>query len=347
MSAPWDLAVIGAGPAGTTLARLTAAAGAKVVLLERESLPRYKPCGGGVTPKAWPHLPPEAAGMVRWRVAAADLIYGRRSVAMKTHGVELALVMRDEFDAALAQAAVAAGAALRERTRVTGVEEHDDGTVEVFCAAGPSVRARYAAVAAGALGAPLFPGRPPRFAPAVDVEFVGDGRIAAVTGDFTAVPAGYAWTFPKRDILSVGVASWAARPGGLPAAVDRYIARMGYGRLPVRIRRGHRIPVGGSLAASDLVRGRILRVGDSGGFADPIFGEGISYAIASAVAAAPAVLAGDLSAYARTAEADLLARFRALGGLGRLMYGGMGAWVAALRAFPTLGGAALGWALSR
>ncbi len=339
--------MVGAGPAGTTLARLTAAAGARVLLLEREALPRYKPCGGGVTPKAWPHLPPAAAATVRWRVAAADLIYGGRSVAMKARGAELALVMRDEFDAALAQAAVAAGASLREGVRVTGLEERDDGTVEVFVAGGPSVRARYVAVAAGALGAPLFPGRGPRFAPALDVELIGDGRIAAVTGDFACVPVGYAWTFPKRDILSVGVASWAERPGGLPAAVDGYIARMGYGGLPVRIRRGHRIPVGGSLLASDLVRGRILRVGDSGGFADPIFGEGISYAVASAVAAAPAVLAGDLSAYPRAAEGELLARFRKLAGLRRAFYGGMGAWAAAVGHLPALGGAALGWALSR
>ncbi|HVB10502.1 MAG TPA: NAD(P)/FAD-dependent oxidoreductase [Bacillota bacterium] len=346
MTPSWDLAVIGAGPAGSTLARLVARAGARVILIEREALPRYKPCGGGVTAKAWPNLPPEAAGAIRWRVAAADLHFRGRHADMRSRGPELALVMRDEFDGVLVKAAVSAGATLREGTRVTALQDGADG-VEVGFTDGRGVRARYAALAAGSLGARLFPGRAPRFIPAVEAELVGDGRMAAVSGDFSAAAAGYAWTFPKRDILSVGVASWARRPGGLPAALDGYIAAAGWSALPVRIRRGHPIPVGGSLGADDLVRGRILRIGDAGGFADPIFGEGIHYAVKSGTLAAPAVLAGDLSAYARAAESDLLARFRALAGLRHVLYGGMGAWVAAARRWPGVGAAALTWALGR
>jgi flavin-dependent dehydrogenase len=254
--------------------------------------------------------------------------------------------MRDEFDAALADAAVAAGAVLRDGTPVAALVE-TAGAVEVRLAGGGALRARYAAVAAGSLGARLFPGRPPRFAPAVEADLDGDGRVAAVTGDFGAIAAGYAWTFPKRDLLSVGVASWSRRPGGLPAALDAYRARAGLAGLPVRLRRGHPIPVGGSLGAADLVRGRILRVGDAAGFADPVFGEGIHYAVASAHAAAPAVLAGDLPAYARAAEAGILARFRAMAALRPVLYGGMGLWSRAAGRWPALGALALTWALSR
>ena len=48
----YDVAVVGAGPAGTTLAREVALQGCKVIVLEKERLPRYKTCGGGVTVRA-------------------------------------------------------------------------------------------------------------------------------------------------------------------------------------------------------------------------------------------------------------------------------------------------------
>ncbi|MYJ01486.1 MAG: FAD-dependent oxidoreductase, partial [Chloroflexi bacterium] len=44
----WDAVIIGAGPAGATAARRLADAGASTLLLEKQPLPRYKACGGGV-----------------------------------------------------------------------------------------------------------------------------------------------------------------------------------------------------------------------------------------------------------------------------------------------------------
>ena len=58
------VAVIGAGPAGSTAARLLAARGAEVILFEARRLPRPKLCGGGLTPKAQRLVPPEALGAV-------------------------------------------------------------------------------------------------------------------------------------------------------------------------------------------------------------------------------------------------------------------------------------------
>jgi hypothetical protein len=52
---PWDVVVVGAGPAGATAARVAAEAGCGVLLLERAAVPRYKTCGGAATICTEPH----------------------------------------------------------------------------------------------------------------------------------------------------------------------------------------------------------------------------------------------------------------------------------------------------
>lgn len=48
----FDLVVVGAGPAGSTAARIAAGMGLKVLILEKEKFPRYKPCGGALSERA-------------------------------------------------------------------------------------------------------------------------------------------------------------------------------------------------------------------------------------------------------------------------------------------------------
>src|SRR5437867_3372805 len=61
MAERFDVAVVGAGPAGAVAALGLARGGARVVLLEKYRLPRYKTCGGGLLARAFARLPAEAA----------------------------------------------------------------------------------------------------------------------------------------------------------------------------------------------------------------------------------------------------------------------------------------------
>ena len=59
-----DVAIVGAGPAGSTAAYRLAAAGARVVLLDRQRFPRDKPCGGGLTMRGVELLPFDVSPVV-------------------------------------------------------------------------------------------------------------------------------------------------------------------------------------------------------------------------------------------------------------------------------------------
>ena len=122
------------------------------------------------------------------------------------------------------------------------------------------------------------------------------------------VSGGYAWYFPKGDHANVGILSWRPdRQRALRARLRRYAADLGLD-LDDRQVKGHWIPQG--LRLGRVSRGRVLLVGDAAATGDPFFGEGISYAMASAVLAADAIAAwavgrGPLDAYDRAMQAHL------------------------------------------
>jgi geranylgeranyl reductase family protein len=307
----FDVVVIGAGPAGAAAARVAAAAGARVCLLERAVLPRYKTCGGGLVGIAQDHV--RAAGLDLARLARAEVdaltitFDGRHRVTRRRRDGApiLRMVMRPDLDAALVDAARSAGAEVRASTVVTGVYD-DEGpagaTVEVR--GGPNLRA---AVVIGADGtSSRAAGYVGVHCDQVDLglegEFQAPAGVAAswtrrMLLDWGPVPGSYGWVFPKGEVLTVGVIGARSEGPALRAYYDRFVASLGLADAPRLHDSGHLTRVRAD--GSPVRRGRVLVAGDAAGLLDPWTREGISFALRSgrlAGEAAAAAAGGDPTA---------------------------------------------------
>lgn len=285
----FDLIIVGSGPAGAMAAIRLSTMGYSVLVIEKEVLPRYKACGGGLPLKSVNQIGQigiDISSVVEKKVDGTRITYKANDlVSMNTEGIGI-MVMRDKFDSFLIEKAKKAGAEIRDGVKVTGV--NDDGLeYEVITDRGVfKSNLLIGADGANSTIAKKLGMRPHReFGVAIErevsvekwqLEEQGDN----VTFDFGAVPHGYGWIFPKKKHLSIGVYSGTKKLKNLNDYLEKFIKDH-------KVLKGcktisnvwHPIPWGG--AKEDIHKGRAILAGDAAGLVDPFFGEGIAFALKS------------------------------------------------------------------
>src|SRR6266511_3246819 len=116
----FDVAIVGAGPAGSTAAYRLARAHARVLLIDKMPFPRDKPCGGGLTMRAVRQLPFSVDPVVEDRITRARcrLRYGG-VIERESSQVLCLMTQRRRLDEFLAGQAIEAGAEFRDGVRVS------------------------------------------------------------------------------------------------------------------------------------------------------------------------------------------------------------------------------------
>jgi geranylgeranyl reductase family protein len=312
----WDVAVVGGGPAGLSAAYAAARAGARTVVLEKATHPRYKTCGGGLIGTSL------AAVGERIEVPADDSVDratftldGRRELHRSGAGPLLAMVRREAFDHALRKAAAEAGADVRERVTVRGLDDAG-GHVMVRPSSGAPIVARTVIGADGSSGitarhvgvsyAQVDLGLEVELPIPPPLRERWRGRVLI---DWGPIPGSYAWVFPKGDRLTVGVIAERGRGAATKAYLRRFVERLGLSGIAPAHDSGHLTRCRAD--DSPLRRGRVLVAGDAGGLLEPWSREGISFALRSGAYAGEAAAAGDLSRYESTVDAELGPEMRA------------------------------------
>lgn len=317
-----DVIVVGAGPSGSTTSYYLAQQGLKVLLLEKTKFPREKVCGDGLTPRSVKQLldmgiePTEANGWIKNK--GLRIIAGKHRLELNWPELEsfpnYGLVRtRHDFDEILAQRAKAAGADLREETRVLGpIRDEKTGRVigvnaktkqgnvsfhAPFVVAADGVSARMAL----ALGLQRREDRPMGVAvrtyyksPRTNDDFM-ESWLELWDGD--KLLPGYGWIFGVGDGTSnVGLGILDSSPAFqsidykelLKKWLEQTPLEWGYrDENMVGEIRGAALPMGFNRQPF-YTQGLVL-VGDSGGMVNPFNGEGIAYAMESGKVAAEVI----------------------------------------------------------
>ncbi len=328
----YDVAVIGAGPAGSTAAGELAAAGLRTMLIERERLPRYKSCAGGIPLRTARLLPFSIEPVVEDRVSGIVTSYqGRPQFERHDEEPFALMVMRDRFDQLLADKAAGAGAVLMQGATLRSVER-SGGHLRLNTDAG-SFRADAVIGADGAnsvVARATGLGRGLSEAAALEAEVVAPRAALArwraiVDVDLGYRPSGYGWLFPKQRLLSVGVVRPRAQASHLRADLALYLHQLGLSGVRVERLVGHKVLF--RRGSEPIAGDGVLLAGDAAGLVDEFTEEGIFYAIRSGQLAAAAVCEGlaesdpCFTGYQTAVDKELMPELRAARTISTLYYG--------------------------
>jgi len=300
------VAILGGGPAGAFAAAQLSSAGLDTIVFD-EKLAWEKPCGGGLTYKAYHQYPFLVNNSTPKKTVTETILAAPRVGAVTLH-LRNPIVIYSRFDLnrLLLERAERAGARI-EKARVTEMTRCNGGW-QLKTKSG-ALDADYCIVATGArnalrdVGTQLTQGD---IMSALGYYVPGDrGQI-----DIQFLPKlqGYIWVFPRCGHLSVGICGKGEPAASLRKRLEAYMVEREISWKNAAFY-SHVLP---SLETPAWKRNRVsgdgwMAVGDAAGLVDPITGEGLYYAIRSADLAAKALLS-EISGLAGQAYRRMLRR---------------------------------------
>ena len=350
----FDVLIVGAGPAGSFAAERLATAGVRVAMFDGRPEGDPKACGGGVTAKAlkaWPHLLDAVGRTVNELEMYAP---SGRGIQLKLEE-PFAIYSRRAFDSYLRDRAAAAGACVfKEKISGPRIKKTGSGWL-LRGAKGNEWQGKFLVGADGAnsaiakmLAGPL---------PAAEMEVAFGYRAPLPANDeaptvvaFLPGWIGYAWAFPRIDHISFGIATSQDAFEHQPLDDLLWNFMLGYYRLredsKAKLWTSRKIDAERDARLRKFLRGTAERyaaripglapktwntrtacgtdwalLGDAAGFADPVTGEGIYYAIRSAELFAESYLAKDPADYEQRWRHDFGRELQRASEMRRKFYG--------------------------
>ncbi|HEY7210262.1 MAG TPA: NAD(P)/FAD-dependent oxidoreductase [Bryobacteraceae bacterium] len=285
-----SVAVLGGGPAGATTAERLARSGLKTFIID-EKLAWEKPCGGGITYKAYSQYPYLIENDTPKRCVTDAFIAAPKSGAYKMSLARpLLIYSRMDLNGMLLKRAEAAGAEVVQE-RVLGLERSANRW-RIRTRKG-KLDADYCVIATGARN-PLRD---------VGTQYTAQDTMYAlgywvpseqchIDIQFLPKLEGYIWVFPRNGHLSVGICGKSESAQCLRSRLESYMEEKGIARKEAKFY-GHMLP---ALESRGWRNNRLagdgwIAVGDAGGLVDPVTGEGLYYAVRSGDLASQVMLA--------------------------------------------------------
>lgn len=299
-----EVLIVGSGPAGASAAYFLAKKGIESIVVEKEILPRYKTCGGGLVYRGRNLLPFDVSEAIAAEFSQIDVYFSKQNQHLRVARdfPIVSMVMRDSFDALILEKAKSEGAKIFEGEKLKSIESGKGE--KIITTTKNTYRTKFVIGADGVLGrvAKLSGWKEDTryLIPALEVEtevvpekfefLKQEARF-----DIDMIPRGYAWNFPKKKHLSLGVASMKRGKIDLKHYYREYLKSLDIREEHILSEKlyGFQIPV--KSRRKILAKNATLLVGDAAGFADPLTAEGISNAIYSGRLAAESIAEGNSS----------------------------------------------------
>ncbi|MBM3205781.1 geranylgeranyl reductase family protein [Candidatus Shapirobacteria bacterium] len=278
----YEIAVVGAGPAGSFLSYLLAKAKIKVVFIDKDIFPREKVCAGGLTPRALEILPFSLNPVLEKEISSFRLIYKNSHDLIKKYPKPLVYtVNRARFDYFLVKKAQKAGAIFSPGHEVKKISEKAS-----FFQIQAGQKTLKAKIIVGADGANSFVAKMFNLKSEMidiglqyEIPYQHKKDIQVITLGWGLIPHSYSWVFPNNQFLAVGVGGPKKLGKKLKTYLDDWLKLLNLKKNHSPLK-GH--PMKHRLKKTPLVKENIVLIGDAAGLNDPLTGEGIFYAFKSA-----------------------------------------------------------------
>lgn len=330
----FDVAIIGSGPSGASAAYELSQKGISVVIIEKETLPRYKTCGGGFVYRGRKKMPFDISEVVEREFFEIETYFKTKNVKITSKRDQpiISMIMRDTFDHLIVKKSEENGIKLLQNHKLLNITFGELLTIHTTEG---DLQTKFVIAADGALSptAKITGWEETRtIIPALEYELEVPEEdfkrlSSSVRFDINAIPYGYGWCFPKKNHLSVGVGVFIKtdKKINLKNYYAKYLETLGIHTILKEQAHGFVIPV--TPRTDSFAQKGVFLIGDAAGFADPMTAEGISNAIYSGKLAAESIIESNLNAniaeklYHEKLEKDLLPELRTGAKMANLFYG--------------------------
>lgn len=304
-----EVVVIGAGPAGSTAAKVLADNGVRVLLIDKSSFPRDKPCGGGLTLKVLQRFP-YTRDLIESYSSSGCFYASSLSCKSELHNDKpiLAMILRKKFDEGLMKVAMKSGTCFLSGKTVVDIRKKkdkmivilDDGgeiesQVVIGCDGVGSVVAKKTGLHSQRSnvdrGICIFDEYP--MSKKTICQFFTEKKLVHIFVNLYGLK-GYGWIFPKENCVNIGIGVYQLEGetnqdnGNLREVYENYIALLKENAIIPKDIKSKKLR-GGILPVWPLEKTYgvgVLLCGDAAGLINPVSGEGIYFAMVSGEIAA-------------------------------------------------------------
>ncbi|SMF24232.1 geranylgeranyl reductase family protein [Desulfovibrio gilichinskyi] len=305
MSGKFDVIIAGAGPAGSAAAYILATKGFKVAVIDKAKFPRKKLCGGLITDKTMKTLEKiygysEKAiienGLIEYEAAEYSVFYRDYKIQDGASPIPFRFVNREIFDYFLLKKAANAGAQIFTSEEIVHCNYQD---AEIKTKSNKIFKGKYLLGTDG-VNSTIRKSVPydkkawkENMASTIEITFDAKDYPREVKWPelyIGCLKAGYIWVFPAKDKVVVGIGSLNRCTTNFKATFINFLTSQGVKNPETIPLHGFPLPYGNYI--KNPCYGRTILAGDAAGLVEPLFGEGIFYALQTGRYAAEAIAKG-------------------------------------------------------